>query len=207
MNRKRVIRWRRLGAALSAGLMLAGLAACAPAAPRASLLRASDLELTASDVVQQLAGSSFIRERSGGGAAGAAGPIVLVPTPMRNESDNRLSAGDQWAAMSLVLLDPAMLQLLREHNIVLQMPPEQAQRIARSGRSFSLPPSVQPPTHFFTTTLRSITRAGDDQALGEGQQRKDVFLWEYQIVDARTRAVAWSGSREFARIAHGSLID
>lgn len=222
--------------AIGGGAAIVTLGGCA-APPRTTLMRASDLEMSTGEIVQQLAGSEFLRARlaanpqgaasvpastaatppigvsavTNAGASTGAGPvasvpeIVLKPVPMRNESDNRLSRGDQWAAMSLVLLDPNMLALLRQANIRVQMPLLESQRIARAGLTINEPPSREAPTHLFTATLRSITRG--EQGGKDDAGRRDTFLWEYQILNATTREVVWSGSNRFARVARGSFVD
>lgn len=183
--------------------------ACAPKAElRTTLLRASDIESFSADAVQQLASSPFIAARGPDATR-----IVLQPQPMRNLSDNRLSQGDQWAAMSKVLFSNPMLALLASKNIDLQMPAIETTRLARAGLTRAEPPATIPPTHAFTATLRSIARADDAKARDPGATgaraggRKDTFLVEYAIIDLASRRVEWTGQSTLARIAHGSLID
>lgn len=184
-------------------------AACTPKPElRTTLLRASDIESFSADAVQQLAASPFIASR------GPDAPrIVLQPQPMRNLSDNRLSQGDQWAAMSKVLFSSQMLALLASKNIDLQMPAIETTRLARAGLTRAEPPATTAPTHAFTATLRSLSRAEDAKARDPGATgaraggRKDTFLVEYAIIDLASRRVEWTGQSTLARIAHGSLID
>lgn len=195
--------------ACAALLACAATVACAPA-QRTTLLRASDTLLSAELVLEQLAQSPFILSRSH-----ASERLVLRPHPLENLSDNRLSRGDQWAAMARVLLDPRVLGLLRSRNIAVQMPPLASSALERAGLSVSEPPGQETPTHLFTGRLRSITRAGGPGAEGESgaggggarTERTDRYFFEYTIIDARSRAVEWAGAAELARRAHGSLID
>ncbi|MBA4028372.1 MAG: hypothetical protein C0475_04450 [Planctomyces sp.] len=204
---------RPAAAARACAALLACAAAVACAAQqRTTLLRASDTLLSAQRVLEQLAQSDFILMRTQSSER-----LVLRPHPLENLSDNRLSRGDQWAAMARVLLDPRVLELLRSRNIVVQMPPLASDAVARAGLTVREPPAELAPTHLFTGRLRSITRAGAPEAdAGAGErrgagsertQRTDRYFFEYTIIDARTRAVEWAGSAELARRAHGSLID
>jgi len=201
-------RQRSLRSILGLAVLLLPVA-CAPRPElRTTLLRASDIETFSADAVQQLASSPFIASR------GPDAPrLILQPQPMRNLSDNRLSQGDQWAAMSKVLFSNQMLALLASNNIDLQMPAIETTRLARAGLTRAEPPATVPPTHAFTATLRSIARAEDAKARDPGATgaraggRKDTFLVEYAIIDLASRRVEWTGQSTLARIAHGSLID
>ncbi len=192
-------------AALVAGLsgLTSGLVSCAPPAAKTTQVQPSDMQLNTPQIVEQLAGSDFIRNRPVD-----APPIVLRPDPMENLSDNRVSTGDQWVAISKVLFDQRMIELLRSKNITVQMPPLRSASIARAGLTVNEPPAQTKPTHVFRARLMSLTRAGGGETVASDKtQRKDVFTFEYTIVDLRTREIAWSGQSEFARLAHGSLID
>ncbi len=171
---------------------------------RTTLFRAADIEAASGEAVQSLAMSSFMMARTKDSPE-----AVLQPQTMVNLSDNRLSPGDQWAAMSKVVLSPNMLGLLESKNVTLQMPAFESTRLARAGVSVSEPKAQVVPTHLFTATLRSLSRAtaGGARQGGSGQERKDVFLVEYTIVEVESRRVEWSGESTIARVAHGSLID
>lgn len=170
---------------------------------RTTLLRASDIEVNTQQMVDGLASSPFLSARTADSPK-----AVLRPERLVNLSDNRLSQGDQWAAMSKVLLSPNMLELLRSKNIVVQMPALKSDAIARAGLTINEPAAEIAPTHIFSGRLRSLTRAGGgDDAGSDRVQRRDTFMFEYSIYEIRSREIMWSGQSEFSRLAHGSLID
>ncbi len=186
-------------------LVLVGVAGVGCAAPpeRTTLLRAADLRVNTMQIVDQLAGSDWLRGRDTQSPR-----IVLRPERLENLSDNRLSQGDQWAAMSMVLLNQRMLDMLRSRNVVVQMPPLRSEAIARAGLTVNEPAAQLEPTHLFSGRLRSLTRAGGGENAGSDRvQRRDTFLFEYVVSDIRSREVNWSGQTEISRLAHGSLID
>lgn len=194
-------RYAGVGLVMVIGLMVAG---CGAPPARTTLLRPSDMELNTQQIAEQLAASEFLRDR----AADQGEPIILQPERLENLSDNRLSAGDQWVAMSRVLLDPRMLELLRSKNVRVQMPRLRSDAVARAGLTINEPEAQVAPTHLFRGTLRTIARAGGGQDVAsESTQRRDTFQFEYTIVDARSRQVVWGGQSELARRAFGSLID
>ncbi len=197
--------WTKLiGVAVLGAVGLLAPSCAAPA--RTTLLKPSDLVLNTQKVVEQLAGSDFLRGREGGRAT----PIVISPEPLENLSDNRLSSGDQWVAISRVLLNPQMLELLRAHNARVQMPQLKSEAIARAGLTINEPPAQVAPTHLFRATLRSLARAASASGgtvASEATQRRDTFVFEYVIVEIQSRQIVWSGQSELARLAHGSLID
>ena len=180
------------------------LPACAtPAEQRSTLLRASDLQLSTSAMVRDLSQSPLLAGRG----PDAQPSIILRPQPMENRSDTRLSAGDQWAAWALVLTSPGMLDLLRSRNVLVQMPPLETARIARAGLTINEPAATIAPTHLFRATVRSLARAASDSGRGPATARRDLYLFEFTIVDAATRQIVWAGTSEVARLAHGSLVD
>lgn len=177
-------------------------------APMTSAYTAADMEIAVDDVRDQLASSRFISSRDADSE-----PLVLVPTKMSNESNERLSRVDQWMAMSRVFLNPAVLELLRSKNISVVLPPD-GERIKNayteegSGAGFQYIDitSRSAPTHVINATFSSITRAADDDGMNDiSDTRKDLFLIDYTIVDLSTRGIVWAGSNEFSRTAHGVL--
>ncbi|MGD9691141.1 MAG: hypothetical protein AB7K52_11535 [Phycisphaerales bacterium] len=167
--------------------------------PQTSRLRGSDLELATTEVTQQLAESPFLSGRS------ASSPVaILQPRPMENLSDNRLSVGDQWSAMSLILMNPNVFQMLRDKNVQLLVPRESRRDATLAGLS-STAPAGDAPTHIFQPVLRTITRGGGGES--KDAARRDVYLMEYTIAELPSRRVVWSGQTTFSRVAHGSLID
>lgn len=196
------ISFGRLSVALV--VLTAGLGGCS-SAPRTTLLGPSDIELNTVQVAEQLASSDFVLNRPAD-----APPVVLHPEPMENLSDNRLSSADQWAAMSRVLFDPRVIELLRAHNVRVQLPRLKCDDLARAGVEASVETEAERPTHVFRSRLTSMTRAGADsgeEVTSSSARRKDWFTFEYTIVDLQTRQIVWNGSTELARSAHGSFID
>lgn len=173
------------------------------ATQRTTLLRGSDIQLSTQRIIDQLAASEWLAGRS------ATSPrAVLRPERLENLSDNRLSQGDQWAAMSMVLLNPRMLEMLRSKNVIVQMPTLRSDAIARAGLTINEPAAQLTPTHLFRGRLRSLSRAGGGASVdSDGVERRDTFIFEYAIADVETREIKWSGQTEFSRLAHGSLID
>lgn len=181
---------------LVAGVLIGGCGA----PPRTSQLRASDIEFATTEVSQQLAESEFLRTRT------ATSPVVVLqPRPMENLSDNRLSRGDQWAAMSMILMNPSVFEMLRSKNVQILVPLDSRYDATRAGITSTVPSGA--PTHVFQPVLRSITRAGSEGSKPEADTRKDLFLMEYSITELQSRRVVWGGQTSFARVAHGKLID
>lgn len=183
--------------------MLIGVFGAGCAAPqRSTLLRGSDIQLSTQRIVDQLAASEWLAGRTQSSPR-----AVLRPERLENLSDNRLSQGDQWAAMSMVLLNPRMLEMLRSKNVIVQMPTLRSEAIARAGLTINEPAAQLLPTHLFRGRLRSLSRAGSAQVDSDRVQRRDTFIFEYAIAAVESREIAWSGQTELSRLAHGSLVD
>ena len=205
-------RSRRSASALSGALARPAACACllliagcaGTPAPRTTLLQARDIESTTTDVREALASSEWLATRSS-----TSDPALLQPQPLVNISDNRLTPGDEWAAMSRVALNPAILDLLAGKNIRVQMPALVNDRLGGVSAQSIEPAASIAPTHLLSATLRSLTRAADQRGRlsGESTVRKDTFLVEYTVTDVRTRTVVWSHTSRFARVAEGSLVD
>lgn len=206
------VRSKPAAAAMAA---LGAMIACGCAAPQArtTQLRAADIELSATEMAQELADSEFLRGRTAESAV-----AVLQPRPMENLSDNRLSRGDQWAAMSMILMNPSVFEMLRAKNVQVLVPVESRFDAARAGFATNQPSvlaaagggSTGEPTHIFQPVLRSISRGGGGDARagrGAADTRKDLFLMEYTITELASRRVVWAGQMTFARVAHGRLLD
>jgi hypothetical protein len=174
---------------------------CQNSAPQTTLLRAADLEVSTNEVVQQLAQSKFLTSRTS-----SSPPLTIQPKPMENFSDNRLSAGDQWAAMSRVLLKPEVVKLLGEKNISVQMPALQNTRLVRAGLSPVEPAAAVAPTHLFQSRLSTLVRSAGS-APDKTTARQDTFLFDYEIVEVQSRRVEWSGQTQLKRLANGRLYD
>lgn len=195
---------RRCLLLLCVAATVSGAGGCAaPAAQRTTLLRASDLRLSTGPLVQELARSEFLAGRD----ADTQPLIVLRPEPMENLSESRLSAGDQWAAWALVLTSPGMVDLLRTRHAIVQMPPLETARIARAGLTVNETPATIAPTHLFRSAVRSLARAAGEDPRGPATARRDLYLFEFTIVEIASRRIVWSGQSEVARYAHGSLVD
>lgn len=177
---------------------------------RSSSYTAADMEMSVLEVRDQLASSRFLSVRTADST-----PMILMPTRMSNFSNERISRVDQWAVISRVFLEPNVLELLRSKNISVLLPPE-GERITSSysagqGSSnteidYLSGSTVATPSHYINARFSSITRAtSDDSGEGIADLRKDLFMMEYTIVDARSRETVWAGSTEIARVAHGLL--
>lgn len=177
---------------------------------RSSAYTAADMEMSVIEVRDQLASSRFLSARDADST-----PMVLMPTRMANYSNERFSRVDQWAAISRVFLEPDVLELLRSKNISVVLPMD-GQRVTHSysvregesgaGLDYMSAEVSAAPSHFINARFSSITRASEeDSGDGLADVRKDLFLMEYTIVDARSRETVWAGSTEFARVAHGLL--
>lgn len=180
--------------------VLAGALGCAAAPERSTVLQAGDLIATTDTMVQALAGSPWLAGRT----PETRPEIVLRPDELRNLSDTRLSPAEQWVAVSRVVMSPAMLSMFRERAVIVQMPPRPGDR---AGLSVAEPLATITPTHTLRPTLRSLTRAASVTPGAQNAGRKDVYLFEYSIIELANRSIVWSGSTELARVASGSLVD
>ena len=169
--------------------------------------RAADILLVTETVADRLAAHAIVAGRDATSDA-----IRIVPAErMENRSSERLSRTDQWATMALILLDPAMLQLFSERNIEILMPPERMRamadrRIPGLDQARVLAPEDQP-THVFHAVFSSMTRGADVTGRGVSNERKDLFIVEFTLVNLATGQAEWVDSFEFARTAGGTLAD
>ena len=197
--------------------MSAALPSCASSSGRndsgrSTRLRAGDIELAVAEVKQDLAESAFITSRDK-----ASTKVRLVPSEMENLSSDRMSRIDRWSAVSRVLFDPSMQQLLATKNVDLFMPRDAALLLTRFGTVSDRDARVAPisidespdfsPTHTFAGKILSITRAASQDANAPADQRQEVVRVEYSIIELASRKVEWSGAHEFKRTASGLLID
>lgn len=172
------------------------------AEPRSTRLTAADLAEAADAVTEQLARSELLAGRNS-----ASPPMRLVLRQLQNLSSDRIPVPEQWVAVSRVLADAGMQELLRARNVVVQLPSERVELLRGAGVAF---PDLRPedhPTHELRAEIRSATRAGSTLGDGRADVRKDVYQLAYSILDLTTREIAWEGAGEVAREAFGLTID
>lgn len=191
-------RGRVRAAVIAASLCLA--VGCA-STPQSTRLRASDFDVTVSEIVAQLAASDFLAERT------PADPqFRIVTRSVENLTSDVLTQSEMWTAVARIQAALPLRQLAERKNIVFQMPPEQVEALRRIG--LDSPPTPQNrPTHVLTAVFRSATRSGASPGTRFTDLRKEYYYFDYRIVNLATRELAWSGSVEFARAAVGLAIN
>jgi hypothetical protein len=185
----------RVLAVVMAGAMIA-VAGCA-SPPRSTRLKVEDFDHVVAEVRD-----SFARHLTGRGPGSP--QMRLLTVELQNQSSDVLSRAEKWMAVARVQAAAPVQALLRERNVVFQLPLHQVEALRREG--FDLPPADRP-THEFTATLRSATRSGKSEAGGDTDVRKEYYEFEYQVVDLATREVAWSDTVTFAREAAGTVVN
>ncbi|MEO1129541.1 MAG: hypothetical protein AAFX05_07520 [Planctomycetota bacterium] len=193
--------------------LLGTLAACsAPSLRPSTLYSAADMQIIASDVVQSLAVSDFLvgrNERSD--------PIVLQPDRMWNLSNERLSQADKLAAVTRVLYDRGMQELLAAKNVAILYPLKDRWRVEHLTPEIDVDPfrdagldrpsSGLRPTHLLQAQFNSVTRTAASREGQASDTRTDLFSVDYTIVEVDSRRIVWAATSQVKRFAHGSLID
>lgn len=184
--------------AVVAGALLAG---CAPVPRRHTRLEAGDLEALVQHMVQSLAASDFLEQRTARSA-----PIRIVIDKAENLSSDIVTESEQWMVVARVRGAIPLVEFSRTKNIVFQITPQRYKTLRRAGYTDDLGPD-DPPTHTMAATFRSLRRAGSAGRRGVSNLRADTYYMEFRIVDLRTRAVVWIDEFSFTRQAQGLMID
>ena len=198
---------------LSAALVC-GCASTARRGGETTRLTGSDVLEAADELRDQLATSEWLASRTTGEHL----PVWLQPTELENRSSERLTRGQRLALVTRVLYEPGVLELLRERDIAVLMPPTDESALrpllppqdqARYDRLTARGQVYRPtePTHLPSGRISSISRAAAVRGFGPADERKDVYLVDLTVSDAETREVVWTGSYTIARVASGLLID
>lgn len=172
--------------------------------PRTTRYQAADIDLSVESIQQQLVEHPFIQSRDE-----SSPPIRLMPFELENQSNERLSRVDQWAAVSRVFLNPDVLELLGEKNIHVVMPPDATHRLEQFGVDGLRDRTVdrELATHAIRAVFMSSTRVAGDGSGDVADARRDDFLIDYSISEVDSGRMVWSGAVEIARYAHGVLAD
>ncbi len=194
--------WMRLGAiVLMVGVVtvLGGLTGCA--GPESTRLRASDFDETLAQMVDSLAGSEFLANRSPDSP-----PAWVVIDKVENLTNDVIPPAEQW--MLIARLQSALpLQRFREqYRVMFQITPERHALLRQAGFTGALdtPPAV---THTLAAVFMSAPRAGRDAKAGNVTSRSDYYYLEYRLVDVATRETKWLDTFEIKRQASGLAID
>jgi hypothetical protein len=177
-------------------------AACSNNKGQSTRLTGEDILVATDQVREKLASSSFLAERTP-----ADGALRLAPGRVRNLSNDRLSKGDQLVAVRRVLADQGLQDMLRAKQILVIMPPKEAEAYADDLLAQPEEFRAVAPTHAFRAEFRSLTRAGGDRAGDISSVRQDFFLVDYSILDLASSRVVWTDTFEVSRRATGLLLD
>jgi hypothetical protein len=188
------------------------MACSAPSSRPSTLYSAADMQIIASDVVQSLAVSDFLVGRDA-----RSDPIVLQPDRMRNLSNERLSQADKLAAVTRVLYDRGMQELLAAKNVSVLYPLKDRWRTAHLTPEIDVDPfrdagldhpsSGLRPTHLLQAQFNSVTRTAATREGQASDTRTDLFSVDYTIVEVHSRRIVWAATSQIKRFAHGSLVD
>lgn len=182
-------------------VLIAALVVGCASTPQSTRLRASDFDVTVSEVVGQLSTSDFLAGRSPDSEQ-----MRIVAREVENLTSDILTKSEMWMAIARVQGALPVSRLSQERSIVFQMPPEEIEDLRRAGFDSPLTPENRP-THSLTAVFRSATRSGSYKDKQYTDIRKEHYYLEYQITNLATRELDWTGSFEFAREATGLIVN
>ncbi len=185
------------------GAVVAGtlLSACAPKPGQHTRLEADDLESLVQHMVQSLAASDFLRQRTV-----RSSPIRIVIDKVENLSSDLVTEAEQWMVVARVRGAVPLAEFSRSKNIAFQITPQRHATLRRAGFVADLG-AADPPTHTMAATFRSLRRAGSTRRGHTTDLRADTYYLEFRITDVHTRALVWLDEFSFTRQARGLLID
>ena len=188
---------RAIGPVVAASL----LAACASKAGRHTRLEADDLDALVHHMVQSLAASDFLRQRTAHSS-----PVRIVIDKVENLSSDIVTEAEQWMVVARVRGAVPLAEFSRSKNIAFQITPQRHETLRRAGYANELGPA-DPPTHTMAATFRSMRRAGSTRGGRHTDLRADTYYLEFRITELRSRALVWLDEFSFTREARGLLID
>ncbi len=177
------------------------LAACTPKPARHTRLEAEDLEALVHHMVQSLAASDFLRQRTV-----RSSPIRIVIDKVENLSSDIVTEAEQWMVMARVRGAMPLMEFSRTKNIAFQITPQRYETLRQAGFVDDLG-TDEAPTHAMAATFRSLRRAGTSRGGRTTDLRADTYYLEFRITDVRTRALVWVDEFSFTRQARGLMID
>lgn len=184
------------------GLLIGGMVAATGCGPqRSTRLQLPDLMLTSEMMVESLAGSRFLRERTPDSSE-----VIVVIDKVQNLTSDIIPEAEQWLWVSRVVNQLPMTELQRNRNISFVITPERQQMLRDAGFEAPLQEAPPEPTHALYATFLSGTR-GARLKSGVTDERADLYYLEYQLTHVRSRTIEWSDRFEFVREASGKLID
>jgi hypothetical protein len=197
---------KKISVRIACGLAIAAFIAASGCAtgPKTTRYQAADFEFATGEVVQQLLAHSFIQSRDEDSP-----PIRLMPFELENQSSDRLSRVDQWAAVARVFLNPDVLALFSEKNIDVVFPEDAVRRLDQFGvdEAAERRSAREPATHAIRAVFMASTRTAGEREGDVARARRDNFIIEYSIAEADSGRIVWSGQTEYSRYAHGVLAD
>lgn len=188
-------------------VLLGGCATGGRVQGQSSRFRAADMLVSTDEITDSLAASSLLAGRS----ATTQPPMRLYVLPAENLSSERLSRVDGSVMMSMVALDPRMMDLLQSKNVEIYYPDDTEKLLKRfyvdvPGGPASM--DARPgPTHFLTGEVRSITRQAGQQAQAASDARSDLFSVTFRLTDAESNVALWAHDVRVRRVAHGVVAD
>ena len=185
------------------------LTGCASGPGRHTRLAADDLDALVQYMVQSLAASEFLRERTADSR-----PISIVIDKVENLSSDIVTEAEQWMVVARLRGAMPLTEFSRSKNITFQITPERFETLRRAGYADELG-LVTPSTHTMAATFRSLRRSGSrsgsrasrDGHGGVTNLRADTYYMEFRITNVQTRALVWIDEFSFTRQARGLVID
>lgn len=176
-----------------------GANGCGP--QRSTRLQLPDLMLTSELMVESLAGSRFLRQRTP-----ESPPVIIVINRVQNLTSDIIPEAEQWLWVSRVVNQLPMQELRQNRNIQFVITPERMKMLRDEGFNVPLDEAPEEPTHALYATFLSGTR-GARLKSDVTDERADLYYLEYQLTHIRSRTIEWTDKFEFVREASGKLID
>lgn len=183
---------------LAAGVLSAS--ACRSPENATTRMSVGDFEEVAAQFAAQLAKAKPIEGRT----PQSDPPMVIAFQKVTNLSGDIMTPGDQWAALNQVRGTADVQRLWDDKRVAVVLTADQTRKQVQSGieetRSGTSYAVDRHPTHIITATLHGTQRSA-------GNERTDLYVWQFEMFDLATNQLVWSGECLIKRRAFGSQRD